>query len=422
MRTNTSINGQVLMHRLVNLIFNPLFIIFFLLPYNISHALVPDSADIVDFEGGVTVNRRSAKIGEGMKYKDELIVPASFNDNNFADLDLKQRSTKLSIRAVANGKRDTTYTFPCQIAASPNATVQIAWSNGKKGACGEGIRATNPKSRNNSRLPKFQPIQIAQAKNLEKNRLFLNALNESNLRYYCSSVPDSGKGSGKISAGLTSIEDACQQSQEVCESKNNNGCSIATMGEWDLNDSDLMMAVTCNDGKSLPKRVSGSEIIAPGSSFEDLVRKLSKELGLDSLDSIITSFLGTKACYLEVYSPDEVLISPDNNQQTIVQTTGLEGNKIRVDVKEGEVRLRSSSTKDPYGVIAKQGDSYIFNRENGEGSIDPDKGGNTPPDSGSSTSPPSDPNSPSPDSPSPSSPSSPSSSYPDTSPSPSSTP
>jgi hypothetical protein len=89
MRTKTSINGQVLMHRLVNLIFNPLFVIFFLLPYNISHALVPDSADIVDFDGEVTVNTRPAKIGNEMKYKDKLTVPASFNNNNFADLDLK---------------------------------------------------------------------------------------------------------------------------------------------------------------------------------------------------------------------------------------------------------------------------------------------------------------------------------------------
>jgi hypothetical protein len=424
MKSKKNAIKQIQIYRLFSRFSIPLIIIHYLFFSAKVYGLAPDYAEVTKLEGeGIGINDKPAKIKDQLsKYRDNLAVPAPFsNEKIYANLDLIKKGVgKMWIQAKAWNGSTTYYWIPCTLHQPKYTEAEFTWSNGDKAVCGEGMLVTS-NSRRHSSLPNHQTPLIAQADKMGKNKFFLTAQHKSDVRYYCSSVPNSGNGSGKIVAGLTSIEEACQQSQEVCESKNN-GCSIATMGEWNLNDSDLTMTVTCSDGKSSSKRVSGSEINAPGSSFEDLVRKLSKDLGLDSLDSIITSFLGAKACYLEVYSPDEVLISPVNNQQTIVQTTGLEGNKIRVDVKEGQARLRSSSTKLSDGVIANQGDIYIFNGENGEGSIYLDRGRDNRSAPGSSTSPPSNPNSSSPDSPSSSSPSNPSSPFPDTSPSPSSTP
>jgi hypothetical protein len=65
-----------------------------------------------------------------------------------------------------------------------------------------------------------------------------------------------------------------------------------------------------------------------------------------------------------VYHPDEVLISPVNSQQTVVQATDVGSGSVQVNVQEGQALLRS--TQSPKGIVANQGQSYIFN---GEGAI-----------------------------------------------------
>jgi hypothetical protein len=344
-----------------------------------SFGLAPDFAEIREIKGGgISIDSNPARVGNKLtRYKSTLEIPAPPSTNNeiFADLDLVQIKRKLatSIRAKGQNGSITWYYIPCTVGKSKDSVLQIQWSNGKKSACGEGMRfAKNPdRYFKHSKLPINQPTYIAQAGNTEKNRfpLLTQASNDS-LRYYCSSIPDFGNGSGKISAGLTSIDEACQESQNICESKNTNGCSIATMGEWNINDSDLVMSVACSDGKSTSKRVSGSEINAPGGTIEDLLLKLSKSLGLSSFENILQSFLKTKACYLEVYYPDEILISPIDSQKTTVETTGLE-NGIAVEVLEGQAQLRSSDL--PEGIIANSGNSYIFN---GNGYVYPTSGRN----------------------------------------------
>jgi hypothetical protein len=345
-----------------------------------SFGLIPDFAEIREIKGsGISIGSNRVKVGNRLTgYKDNLAIPAPPFANNeiFADLDLVQIKRKLaaSIRAKGQNGSITFYNLRCSASQQKDSVLQIQWSNGKNTPpCSEGMRFTKNPDRyfKNSKLPIKQTTYIAQAGNTEKNHfpLLTQASNDS-LRYYCSSIPDFGNGSGKISAGLTSIEEACQESQNVCESKNTNGCSIATMGEWNINDSDLVMSVTCSNGKSTSKRVSGSEINAPGSTIEDLLLKLSKSLGLSSIENILQSFLKTKACYLEVYYPDEILVSPVDNQNTTIETTGLE-NGISVEVLEGQAQLRSRDL--PEGIIANSGNTYIFN---GNGNVYPASGRN----------------------------------------------
>jgi hypothetical protein len=374
MKAKKPATSEKLLYRLIGKTFTPLIVVSFLLASSKSYALVPDFAEVTNIQGsGISVNGQSASIGSKLsQYRDSLAVPAPYgNEKIFANLDLvKSGAGKLWIQAKAWNRSTTYYRIPCTINQPQFSEAEITWSNGTKTACGEGMHVTNNSSRH-SNLPKSQTTQIVQAKNLTKNQFFLEAQvpQPMRLRYYCSSVPDSGRGSGHIAAGLTTIEEACQQSQETCRTNNGNECSIATMGEWSPNDQNLVMSITCADGKPSSKKVSGSEISAPGISNDALMQRLLSELFGQS-GEIIGVFLGLKpqACYLQVYHPDEILISPIDTQQTSVVTTGLESGNIRVDVTRGQVKLRS--VQEAEGILAKQGDSYVFNG-NGEGSIYP---------------------------------------------------
>jgi hypothetical protein len=348
MRTKKSINRQQSIHHLMNIIFTPLIVVSFLLSSSEIYAVVPDSGEVVNVNGkGVTLNRKPATISDKLEYNDQLRIEASFNNKNSADLDLKKRNTTFSFRALARGKRDTTYSFPCKMDAPPKAIVQIAWSDGSKGACGEGIKVINPNSDRISNFPNPQPIKIAQAQNLE-NRLFLNASNDSNLRYYCSSVPDSGKGSGQIAAGLTSIEAACQQSQETCVTKNNgNGCSRATMGQWSINDQKLTVSIMCEQNGQ--HGLLWSEIISGSDS--NVIDSIPKWLNRGRLFD---------NCFLDVYYPDEIIISPESSQETKVKITGLEG-EVKINILSEQVILRSSVY--PGGLIAKKGQTAVVDRQ-----------------------------------------------------------
>lgn len=375
MKPQKSENGKQLVYRLISRTCTPLIFLSFILTSTKTYSLVPDFAKVIQIQGqGVTINSQTAQLGNILsKYKDYLAVPAPYgNEWIFADLDLvKSGVGNLGIRAKAKNNSTTYYYIPCTVNQPQYTESEITWSNGKKSACGEGMRVTNNSGRR-SNLPKSQTKQIAQVKNLDKTPLFLNAQNppQISLRYYCSSVPDSGRGEDHITAGLTSIEEACQQSQETCKTNNGSECSIATMGEWNLYDPNLVMSVTCADGKSSSQKVSGAEISTPGISNDALIQKLLKQL-LGQFGEFLGGILGIKpqACYLEVYHPDEILISPVNTQQTRVVTTGLESGIIQVDITEGQVKLRS--TKETEGITASQGTTYLFTSE---GSISQGRG------------------------------------------------
>lgn len=370
MSIQKSIIDQKLSVRLINRIFSSLVIVFSLVtPNSKSYGLVPDYAEVTYLLGeGISINEEPATLGSRLsQYKDFLAVPASAqNQSSFADLNLvKSGSGNLWLRAKAWNQRTTYYYIPCTLVQPQYSQAEMTWSNGISTACGEGMQVTtNPAG--SAKMPNDQLLLSSQTSYLVENQLFSQASdNRSSWRYYCSSVADSGNGAGHIAAGLTSIAAACQQSQQTCETENGSGCSIATMGEWNINHADLMMSVTCADGNSESRRVSGTEVEALGSSPAALVQRLLEDL-LGELGHTIAELLGIQpeACYLQVYAPDDILISPVSTEETTVQTTGLVSDQIQVEVIKGRVKLRS--TEEPEGIIANPGDSYTFN---GEGSI-----------------------------------------------------
>lgn len=369
MKTEQSATNQKLLYSLIGRTVTPLLFLSFLLISTKSYSLVPDYAEVTQIQGqGISLNSQPARRGGRLsRYNDVLAVPAPYgNELIYANLDLvKMGEGKLWIRAKAWNNSKTEYRIPCTINQPQYTQSEITWSNGKRTACAEGVRFTSNSS-GNSNLPNSQTTQVAQTKNLDDNQLFLTAQARRNrLLYYCSSVPNSNRGSGHIAAGLSTIEEACWESQETCQNNNrNSGCSIATMGEWNLNDRDLMMSVSCADGQSSFKRVSGSQISAPGTSGDVLIQQMLEEL-FGEMGGLIGQIIGIqlKACYLEVYRPDEILISPDNSRRTTIVTTGLENGTIQVNVIEGQVNLRSMNN--PEGIKGSQGDSYIFNERRG---------------------------------------------------------
>jgi hypothetical protein len=361
---------------LISRIFTPLIFSSLLLSSSISQCLVPDFAkitkiqDLGDEGEGVTINSRPAKLGDKLtQYDDELtIAPTLGSKNNFANLDLVKKGVKpLWIKATAKDGQRTVYQIPCQLKEDRYAEAEITWSNGKKSVCGEGVRVS-PNSRKIANFTNRQDIQMPQAIVIAnaKNIAIDIAQQSPSWNYYCSSVPNSMKGFGNFALETTSIEDACQNSQQECRTYHRKDCSIATMGRWNINDSNLKMSSMCYDN-----RISEYTSLFTGKSlYKSLKRKrisritvLPKKIpGDDATTKIITAAFildgsNFPSCYLQIYSSDKILISPLNNQLTKVNTYGLEDG-IKVDVLEGQVELHS--TKNPEGILARKGENYFF--------------------------------------------------------------
>jgi hypothetical protein len=317
----------------------------------------------------------------------------------------------------------TKYRMPCKVLLENFGESLITWEDGKGRGCERGIHVSSNNQNRAQQTSSQYGFLVQDNKNILKSEFntvhwqaktfFLMAQADvDDIRYYCSALPTSGGGSAGISAGPNSIEEACTQASKTCLVKNRGSdCSFATMGEWSATDPELMVSVTCADGKSSSKLVRGSEVGAPEADSNELILSLLSELG--SFGEVLGKLLGIepKACFLDVYYPDEVIISPVDSRETIVQTADIGSSKVQVYVQKGEARLRS--TQQPNGIIASENQTYIFNGTDGSSSIirDENNSGSEPrPDTTSPTptqETPSQPSSPTPTQETPSQPSSP---------------
>lgn len=352
-----------------------------------SYAEVPQTAYIkqpATLSPSMTVhsgsNRSEASLDLPMKWYDSLWVP---NDGSGARATLRfynsaSRDMGTKIDAIPR-KGLTKYVMPCKAVIQKGADFTVTWENGNGRACEKGLKVTSKGFGKITQRSFPQASLLAQgekstqkvyfdtlrwnSKSLLKAEAGEDDIADSSTRYYCSALPTSGGGSAGIAAGFDSAAEACSQATQKC-SKNNSGseCSIKTMGEWSVNDPELMTSVTCENGKSSRKRVSGSDIKDPSSSTNAILDGLLRQV-LGDLGGILSEVLKLKpgACVLEVYHPDEVLISPVTSQQTVVQATDVGNGSVQVNVQEGQALMRS--TQSPKGIVASQGQSYIFNGE-----------------------------------------------------------
>lgn len=276
--------------------------------------------------------------------------------------------------AALNGT--TIYSFPCNLGHKNGSKAIVNWEvkGTTKRACESGMRVT-ASDRGNSRIShhSFQPFEVAALKDISLSKLQASdtvrsnkelsiAMTSDDTRYYCSALANAGQRGRGIGFGETSIEESCDNAMKECrESSNGSDCALITMGEWSVNDPELMMSLTCGGGKPSSKKVSGSENI--NTSLTELFRnKLQGLLGMNP-----------EACFLDIYHPDEIIISPVDSQKTIVQSTDVGKGRVQVKVLAGQAWLRS--TNKPEGIKANQGDIYTFN---GQGVISKDRGSPTP--------------------------------------------
>jgi len=347
-----------------------------------SYAEVPKTARITQpatFSSSMTIHSKKqdplkASANSTMNWENSLWVP---NDGSGARATLRfynsgGRDMGTKIDAIPQ-KGLTKYMMPCKALVSGGSDFTVTWENGQGRACDKGLKVT---SKDFDKFTQGSPqiIFLAQKDksilkvNLDTSRwnpkaLSMAQVDDADIRYYCSALPASGGGSAGMAAGFNSVEEACNQATQKCL-KNNSGsdCLIETMGEWSINDPELMTSVTCKNGKSSLKRVRGSEINDPGSSNNTILQDLLEQL-FGQAGGFLSSILGLKpkACVLDVYHPDEIIISPVNSQQAVVQVKDVENGRVQVDVREGQALLRS--TQSPTGIVANQGESYFFDEE-----------------------------------------------------------
>lgn len=352
-----------------------------------SYAKVPKTAYITqpaNLDLGIKIysrsnsnSRNTPSLGSELTYYNGLSVPP---DGSYATLRFKDSNNvdlKLKFNAVAHNSGTTRYLMPCKAVTSGGSNFVVTWEDGKGSGCGKGLKVTSKDSSYSSQRPFSQIVAVTQKNKsilepnfdpkIWKEKSDLKAqLGDSDTRHYCSALPNAGGGSAGMSAGFSSMEEACNNATQKCLKNNNDReCSIETVGEWSINDPELMTSVTCENGKSSRKRVRGSDISDPSSSTNAILNDLLKQL-LGDLGGILSGLLNLKpgTCVLEVYHPDEVVISPTQNQQTVVQATDVGNGIVQVDVQEGQALIRS--TQSPTGMVANQGESYLFN---GEGAI-----------------------------------------------------
>lgn len=306
------------------------------------------------------------------KNKDALSVSGS----GFARLRFFSPGEYMNTYVDAEALNGTTiYSFPCKLGHNKGSKAIITWEvkGTTKRACESGIRVTSSDS-GNSRISyhNFQPFTVVAQKHIRlpiqqasdpvrRNKELSIALTSDNIRYYCSALSDTGQRG--IGFGETSIEESCDNAMNKCrESSNGSDCALITIGEWSANDPELlMMSLTCGGAKPSSKKVSSSNVNI--NTLTELFRnKLPGLLGMNP-----------EACFLDVYHPDEIIISPVDSQKTIVQSTDIGGGRVQVKVIDGQVWLRS--TNQPEGVKANKGDIYTFD---GKGVISKDRRSPTP--------------------------------------------
>jgi hypothetical protein len=258
------------------------------------------------------------------------------NDEALSELMAASRvaiQTTLKAEQRRNQDGTTIYSFPCNLGHKNGIKAIVTWEvkGTTKRACESGMRVTSS-DRGNSRIShhSFQPFEVAALKDISLSKLQASdtvrsnkelsiALTSDDTRYYCSALANAGQRGRGIGFGETSIDESCDNAIKECrESSNGSDCALITMGEWSVNDPELlMMSLTCGGGKPSSKKVSGSDV-----NINILVNTL--------LGDLVGGWLGLKpeTCFLDVYHPDEIIISPVDNQKTVVESSDVGADRL----------------------------------------------------------------------------------------------
>ncbi|MGV0023699.1 phosphodiester glycosidase family protein [Phormidesmis priestleyi] len=296
-----------------------------------------------DRNGTFKLAEPNKRIGKG-----RLVVPK----NSGATVGLVSKLNKkriLNLIAVGFSKKtDSSYIFTCNISGS----VAIG-SIPKISICtnipyNRTARSTDSRTK---ALPKSEGAPV-------------------NARQFCSALASSGYPwdydyVSNTKAGLDIRDkDICQLALEKCEKnpekKAEDTCQITNQGSWrdyDPNANKLNVLLQCSD-RSQPYYAQGE-----GKDIDTLVSKLKQQSYTDK----------AKNCALYLYNNDEVLISPQGNDRTLIHTEETNAGFV-INGLVGEAKIIGSKdprTDQPIVTPLKARESYRFKDSTDTGKAQP---------------------------------------------------
>lgn len=273
--------------------------------------------------------RNPAQIGSTLqRYNDTLLVNGNsethailrfFSDTN-QDLNMYVKTVLHSQSAL--------YHYPCTIR---NGAHIFGWGLATRRACEQGLQVIggNPLAQ----IPQTPKPFIAQ---FDKGLLFSQSYPRQ--IYYCSVLSPAGDSWLGMKSG-----EPCQTPLETCQ-RSASQCTPTTMGHWWTNTPEVTANLEC--AASPPLTVTGS-----GDDLKDLITQLHQ--------SAIAQ--GRTDCILQVYHPDDVIVTPADNA-TVTSQTGDEeiivksydtGACPEISVINGTVLVKSAQR--PEGTLVTPG-------------------------------------------------------------------
>ena len=316
-------------------------------------ALVPDRAELTRVEnphgrmeirnshtgpeGGecdaISCIRKRAVNGESLrKYYDTLWVPTDGSQTHLTLGDLSETGKELILLGPESDEL-TIYYFPCRAAVGQ---LLFGWRQGGSRGC-DSFRVE---------LPDSDGAQISLAPLLKPNiqyvstRELLSQAMPSTLRY-CSVKEESGRGWGfHFTVGET--DNPCRQALQQCQAtETDSSCAVASYGEEQINDPELVASMQCRNSRQ------GTLIFSSNPQYE-----LTSELSM--LPRMMQSLRATH-CAMHVHRTDDLLISPANQDLTLMQAQPS-GKGVAVDALVGDLTI--VSRRHPSGFNLQEGFRY----------------------------------------------------------------
>lgn len=242
------------------------------------------------------------------------------------------------------------YWFPCR----GRGGFVIGWRQGNSGklecsAVQLGTDRVGPSAKLNQ-PPNFYTLSSAGVKQQEESPGQYSPKHaEVHVRQYCSAAANSGQGWGialpdaKFRWTPDSQDELCDQAIKKCNKvSSGNSCSVVSMGEWITTDSDFTVSLQCDDDRE--RQLKGD-----GNQLPDLVEKIENQAKSE----------GAKACVLNMYAKDEVLVSPIGDTPTLIQSDSSANNLV-INVLTSAVNVKDSRTV----TRVEAGQRYIYRRQN----------------------------------------------------------
>ncbi|PSB24759.1 hypothetical protein [Stenomitos frigidus] len=242
---------------------------------------------------------------------------------------------------IGPGDSATEYLFPCAI----HGAATIGWKAMNRNSRGcTSVIAKSGRGPSAMNLPKATGYQLGLASDKS-----LQAKNPAGSFQYCSVLEEAGSGWG-FSDSTDGTTNPCQKAIEECKSNGVAGsCEVATLGEEPLETQELMAFVQCSGNIVFPAKGSGQSMV------DSELKTLHQE----------ARYINGKSCFINVYHPGDVAISPASDDVTLIQLQPLNSGSIEVSVLVGSVDIVSVDRQ--HSLRLQKGNKY----QSGENIIKP---------------------------------------------------